>query len=114
LQGFLSDEDATAELKEMYQIAETWGRVRMLSRAEAESTLEPKWLEAYNRFFTKFDDDMTRMQEYAEKVAIQIEPPRVQKKTKGQMKRDAWAKVQARMAARAAAAQPRSKKAQEA
>lgn len=72
-----------------------------MDREEAEKTLEGEWLEAYNRFFEKYDDDMTRMTEIAEGVQKLIEPPKVSKKTKGQRKRDLYAKVLARQAARA-------------
>ena len=95
--------DQTPEMKEVYAISEKWAKVRHLSREEAESTLEPEWLEAYNRFYQKYDDDMVKMTELAERVAKIIEPPKVQKKTEGQKKRDAWAKKQAREEARAAA-----------
>jgi hypothetical protein len=64
--------------------------------------LEPEWKEAYNRFFEKYDSDMQKMTDIATKLEKMIEPPKVEKKTKGQRKRDAWAKVQAREAARAA------------
>ena len=74
-----------------------------MDREEAQNTLEGEWLEAYNRFYEKYDDDMVRMTEIAEKVQKMIEPPKVEKKTKGQKRRDAYAKVVAREAARAAA-----------
>lgn len=74
-----------------------------MDREEAEKSLEGEWLEAYNRFFEKYDDDMTRMTEIAEKVQKMIEPPTAPKKTKGQRKRDLYAKHLARAAARAAA-----------
>ena len=93
----------TADQKEIKSISDKWAEVRHLSKEEAESQLEGDWLEAYNRFHTKYDDDMERMTEIVQMVQKAIEPPKVAKKTKGQRKRDAWAKVQAREAARAAA-----------
>lgn len=72
-----------------------------MSKEEA-AKLEPEWKEAYDRYFDKYESDMERMTEIAEKLQRMIEPPRVEKKTKGQRKRDAWAKVQEREAARAA------------
>lgn len=104
LRAYLPEEEWSESQREVMKIAETWHHARFLSREEAVATLEPKWLEAYNRYFTKYDDDMTRMAEIAQKVAIMIEPPRVQKKTKGQARRDKWAKLQARTASRAAVA----------
>jgi hypothetical protein len=86
------------------EIQEKWSEIRLMDREEAQKTLEGEWLEAYNRFYEKYDDDMTRMTEIAEKVQKMIEPPKVQKKTKGQKRRDAYAKVVAREQARAAAA----------
>jgi hypothetical protein len=96
--------DKTPEGKEIDNISDKWAEVRFLSREEAESTLEPEWLEAYNRFYTKYDEDMVQMAQLAEKMAKVLEPPKVQKKTEGQKKRDAWAIKQAREASRAAAA----------
>jgi hypothetical protein len=84
-------------------IQEKWAEIRLMDREEAEKTLEGEWLEAYNRFFEKYDDDMTRMTEIAEKVQKMIEPPRAPKKSKGQRKRDLYAKVLQRAADRAAA-----------
>lgn len=75
----------------------------MLTREEAESTLEPEWLEAYNRFYTEYDEGMVQMTDLAEKVAKLLAPPKVEKKGEKQKKRDAFAKKQAREAARAAA-----------
>lgn len=72
-----------------------------MSKEESE-TLEPEWKEAYDRFYEKYEEDMTKMMDITERLQKMIEPPRVQKKTEGQRKRDAWAKVQAREAARAA------------
>jgi hypothetical protein len=87
---------------EIKAIQDKWIEIRLLSREEAEKTLEGEWLEAYNRFFEKYDDDMTRMNEIAEKVQKMIEPPRVQKKTKGQKRRDLFAVKMEREALRAA------------
>lgn len=87
---------------EIKKITDKWTEVRHLSKEEAESQLEGEWLEAYNRFYTKYDDDMTRMTEIATMLQKQIEPPKVQKKSEGQKRRDKWALIQAREAARAA------------
>lgn len=103
LRPAVPEEDQTPENKEISAISEKWAKVRFLSREEAEETLEPEWLEAYNRFYKKYDDDMVQMAELAERVAKIIEPPKVEKKTEGQKRRDAWAKKQAR-AGKAAAA----------
>lgn len=84
---------------EIKKIQEKWNEIRHLDREEAQKTLEGEWLEAYNNFYEKYDDDMTRMTEIAEKVQKMIEPPKVEKKTKGQKRRDAYARKLAREAA---------------
>jgi len=109
LRRAISESDKTSENKEIDAISDKWAEVRLLSREEAESTLEPEWLEAYNRFYQKYDDDIVQMTELAEKVAKALAPPKVQKKTEGQKKRDAFAKKQAREEARAAATAAASK-----
>lgn len=83
------------------KITNKWNEIRQMSKEEAEKLDEPEWKEAYNRYYEKYDSDMEKMQEIAGKLKKMIEPAKVQKKTKGQRKRDAWAKVQAREAARA-------------
>ena len=97
----MSDDLKTSETKEIESIQEKWNEVRLMSKEEA-ANLEPEWKEAYDRFYEKYDSDLEKMMEITDKLQKMIEPPRVQKKTKGQRKRDAWAKVQAREAARAA------------
>lgn len=97
----LSDDLKTSDTKEIEAIQEKWNAVRHMSPEEAAS-LEPEWKEAYDRFYEKYNADMGKMEEITDKLQRMIEPPRVEKKTKGQRKRDAYAKVQAREAARAA------------
>jgi len=91
----------SADQMEIKTVAEKWSKVRLMDREEANK-LEPEWKEAYDRFYEKYDADMVKMQEIAAKVQKMIEPPKVEKKTKGQRKRDMWAKKQALAAARAA------------
>ena len=100
----LSDDLKTSDTKQIEDIQEKWNAVRHMSADEAAS-LEPEWKEAHDRFYEKYASDMDKMTEIAGKLQKMIEPPRVEKKTKGQRKRDAWAKVQAREAARAAKAE---------
>ena len=92
----------TDNQKQILAIQEKWTKVRFFTPEEA-ADLEPEWKEAYDRFNEKYDEDMSRMTEITEKLEKMIEPPRVEKKTEGQRRRDKWAKVQARAAARAAA-----------
>mmetsp|Transcript_34530 Transcript_34530/g.99417 ORF Transcript_34530/g.99417 Transcript_34530/m.99417 type:complete len:168 (+) Transcript_34530:123-626(+) len=96
----LPEDMMSEDQKEIKKIQEKWNSIRMMDRDAAQKELDGEWLEAYNRFYEKYDDDMERMTEYMQKLEKYIEPPKVQKKTKGQRKRDAYAKVLAREAAR--------------
>jgi hypothetical protein len=86
----------SASAKEIRQIQEKWSEIRLYDRATAEAKLEGEWLEAYNNFFQQYDDDMKKMEEIVEKLKGYIDPPRIQKKTKGQKRRDAYARKTAR------------------
>lgn len=101
LAGMLPEEEMTPDQLEIKKISEKWADVRHLSREDAEAQLDAEWLEAYNRFYDKYGQDMQKMDDILTIVKKQIEPERVQKKSKGQKKRDKWAKVQARETARA-------------
>ena len=103
LNAKVAEGDRTADQVEITKLQEKWSEIRHMDRDEAQKSLDGEWLEAYNRFYEKYDDDMTRMTEIAEKVQKMIEPPKVEKKTKGQKRRDAYAKKLAREAAREAA-----------
>jgi hypothetical protein len=103
LRPAIPEEDQTAENKEINDISDKWHEVRLLSREEAESTLDEEWLEAYNRFYKKYDEDVEHMTELAGKVAKILAPPLVKKKGLKQKKRDAFARKQARSGATAAA-----------
>lgn len=100
----LPEEEMSADQLEIKKISDKWSEIRQLSKEEAESQLEGEWLEAYNRFFNKYHEDMEKMQQIATIVQKQIEPKKVERKGKKQRKRDKWAIVQEREAARAAAA----------
>ena len=99
LNAQLPEDQMSSDQLEIKKIQEKWTEIRHLDREEAQKTLEGEWLEAYNNFYEKYDDDMTRMTEIAEKVQKMIEPPKVEKKTKGQKRRDAYARKLAREAA---------------
>mmetsp|Transcript_18606 Transcript_18606/g.38330 ORF Transcript_18606/g.38330 Transcript_18606/m.38330 type:complete len:119 (-) Transcript_18606:95-451(-) len=77
---------------EIKDIKEKWTEVRRLTREEAKEQLDGEWLEAHTRFFDQYDSDMERMEEIVTKLEKQIEQPRIQKKTKGQKRRDAFAR----------------------
>jgi hypothetical protein len=100
LSARIPEDDRTADQVEIYKIGEKWSEVRMLSREEADK-LEPEWLEAYNRYFAKYDEDMAiKMAVVATKIQKMIEPPKRQPKTDGQRRRDKYAKLLARQEAR--------------
>merc|ERR1711937_81737 len=88
----IPEDQMSDDQKEIKKIQAKWSEVRHLSREEAKEQLDGEWLEAYDRFYEQYDSDMERMEEIVEKLADQIEPPRVQKKTKGQKRRDALAR----------------------
>jgi hypothetical protein len=73
-----------------------------MSRDEAKEQLEGEWLESHTRFFDLYDSDMERMEEIVAKLAKSIEQPQLGKKTKGQRKRDAFARKQELAAIKAA------------
>lgn len=91
----------TADQKEIRNIQTKWNEIRLMDRETAQKELSGEWLEAYNRFFEKYNEDMERMSDYAKRLEKMIEPPKVAKKTKGQKRRDAYARVLEREAARA-------------
>lgn len=93
----------SADQLEIKKITDKWTEARHLSKEEAAAELDGEWLEAYNRFYNKYDEDMTKMTEIATMLQKAIEPPKVEKKSMGQKRRDKWALIQAREAARAAA-----------
>jgi hypothetical protein len=98
----LPEDQMSPNQLEIKAVQDKWSEIRHLSREEAQSTLEGEWLEAYNRFFEKYDDDMVRMTEIATKLEFMIQPKKLEKKTKGQRKRDLYAVKMEREALRAA------------
>ena len=96
LNEFLSPEDRADKIAR-------WGEVRAMSKDEAAANLSGEELEAYNRYYEEVRDGVLKMQEFAQFMMKDVEPPRIQPKSKNQRKRDKWAKVQAREAAKAAA-----------
>merc|ERR1712238_518520 len=73
------------------KIQDKWNEIRFLDREEAQKSLDGEWLEAFNKFHGQYDSDMERMEEIVNKLEKQINPPKVEKKTKGQRRRDAYA-----------------------
>ena len=77
-----------------------------MTKEEASANLSGEELETYNNYYTEVRDGVLQMQELAQLMMKDVlKADGIQPKTKGQRKRDKWAKVQAREAARVA--QPR-------
>ena len=91
LNAEISESEMSPQQLEIKDIQKKWNEIRHMDRDVAQKELEGEWLEAYNNFYEKYDEDMKDMQEIITKLEKQIEPPRVQKKTKGQKRRDAYA-----------------------
>jgi hypothetical protein len=96
LSAALPEDQLSESQKEIKAVQNKWTEIRHLTREEAKEQLEGEWLEAHTRFFDQYDSDMERMEEIINKLEKQIEQPRIQKKTKGQKRRDAFARKMAR------------------
>lgn len=82
-----------------------WGEIRAMTKEEAEANLSGEDLETYNNYYAEVREGVLKMQELAQLMMKDVDKAKGQEpKTKGQRKRDMWAKVQARAAANAAAA----------
>merc|ERR1712157_687003 len=93
------DVELTEEQLEMRRKCERWGAIKVLSEEEARAQLEGEELESYLEYHQHIADDIERMKAIAEMMVKDMEKKKVIKpKTKGQRKRDKWAKVQERMA----------------
>ena len=91
----------TPDQLEIKRIAAKWNEVRLMD-AEQAASLEPEWKEAHTRYFEKYHKDMDYAQEVVTRLKDFYEPPKIQKKSKSQKKRDKWLKIQERTAIRAA------------
>jgi hypothetical protein len=95
-------EGASAAILERQAKAERWFEIRTLSKEEAEAQLSGEELEAHKRYTAELEESMDKLQDIAKLMLKSLEPPTVKPKGKKQRKRDKWAKVQQREAARAA------------
>mmetsp|Transcript_17341 Transcript_17341/g.42141 ORF Transcript_17341/g.42141 Transcript_17341/m.42141 type:complete len:135 (+) Transcript_17341:932-1336(+) len=91
LNAEIPEGEMSPQQMEIKDVQKKWNEIRHMDRDVAQKELEGEWLEAFNNFYEKYDEDMKDMQEIVTKLEKQIEPPRVQKKTKGQKRRDAYA-----------------------
>ncbi|KAG7364979.1 hypothetical protein IV203_038182 [Nitzschia inconspicua] len=92
LSAAIPDEDLSPEDKQIREIQAKWSEIRLYDRATAEAKLEGEWLEAYNNFYKQYNDDMERMEEIVQNLKGYWDPPRIQKKSKGQKRRDRLAR----------------------
>ncbi|KAL9189262.1 hypothetical protein ACHAXT_011752 [Thalassiosira profunda] len=75
-----------------------------MTKEEAAANLAGEELETYNNYYTEVREGVLKMQELAQLMMADVDKTKgMEPKTKGQRKRDKWAKVQARAAANAAA-----------
>mmetsp|Transcript_17995 Transcript_17995/g.31010 ORF Transcript_17995/g.31010 Transcript_17995/m.31010 type:complete len:132 (-) Transcript_17995:93-488(-) len=99
LNNFLTPEERSDKITR-------WGEIRAMTKEEAAANLSGEELETYNNYYTEVREGVLKMQELAQIMMADVDKGKgVEPKTKGQRKRDKWAKVQARAAANAAAAQ---------
>ena len=104
LYALLPEEEMSPAQKEIASIQARWNVVRHMSKEEVDAmddATDGEWKAAYYRFYERFNKDMEKMTEIATKLQAMIEPPRIQKKSKSQRKRDKWNKIVARTNARA-------------
>jgi hypothetical protein len=99
LKALVPVEDMTADQLKIKDMVDKWRVVRLMDRAHAEAELDEEWMTAYNKYHENYNKHMELMKEIKEKVAVMIEPPKIEKKGKKQRKRDIFAKKQARDAA---------------
>jgi hypothetical protein len=75
-----------------------------MTKDDAAANLSGEELEAYNRYYDEVREGVLQMKELAEMMNKDVSKiDGIEPKTKGQRKRDAWARIQAREAANAAA-----------
>merc|ERR1712174_39954 len=98
-QLFLAKDDDMEITDEKLQ---RWKEIRFLSDEEAEATMAGEELEGYKAHHQRVKDDIEKAIELAKMMCDAIESTGVKPKTKGQKRRDKWASVQEREAAKAA------------
>lgn len=101
LMAGLSDDELSAAQAETRSAGNRWAEIRLLSNEEAAEQLSGDELEAFNNYHQRSSDDMDSATELATLIMKGVEIPQVKPKTKGQRKRDKFAKSQALAAAKA-------------
>lgn len=102
--ALLPEEEMSPAQKEISTIQARWNVVRHMTKEEVDAmddTTDGEWKAAHARYFERYHNDMEKMTEIVTKLKAMIDPPRIQKKSKSQRKRDKWNKIVARTNARA-------------
>ena len=94
--------EMTAAMEENAKKAQRWREIRLLSDEEAQAQLSGEELESFTSYHAAVKEDIAKMKQIAEMMQKDLNPPKVDPKSKKQRKRDKWAKRQAIEAARAA------------
>ena len=102
LQLRVSEEEMSAEQVETYKMVDRWAEIRHYSDEKAEAELEGEELEAYTRYHAGVKEDIEKMKIIAGMMAKSVEIDQIAPKSKTQRKKDKWAIIQKREAARAA------------
>lgn len=107
-----SEEELASVKQEMSQKASQWRAIKTMDADVAERELDEEHLAAYKRYHAQNQQDIERIQELVKLMmdSMKKDEKQIKPKTKGQRKRDKWAKTQAYMAAEQAAALPKRKK----
>ena len=76
-----------------------------MTKEQASTSLSPEDMETYNNYYAEVRDGVLKMQELVGLIMQSVDKTKgIAPKTKGQRKRDKFARVQARAAGNAAAA----------
>lgn len=104
LQALISADEASAENVKEISFVARWNEIKVIKPddTEALSALSEEEKEAYDAYNQHIKDDIEKISSLAELfINDMAKKKEIQPKTKGQRKRDKWAKVQALEAIRA-------------
>eukprot|EP00934_Nitzschia_sp_Nitz4_P005757 Nitzschia sp. Nitz4//scaffold1_size375055//255450//256143//NITZ4_000299-RA/size375055-augustus-gene-0.721-mRNA-1//-1//CDS//3329541114//5747//frame0 len=86
LYGAVPEELMTEEDKYISGLREVWNEIRHYDREEADKKLSGEWLEAYNRFYAKMEEDDIRLKEIEDELVKEeeeaVKPPKKKSKAK--------------------------------
>mmetsp|Transcript_13570 Transcript_13570/g.19794 ORF Transcript_13570/g.19794 Transcript_13570/m.19794 type:complete len:135 (+) Transcript_13570:36-440(+) len=88
----IPDEERSPDLMELKGKMDRWAEIRSMSPEEAEANLSGDELESYKNNNQLCVDDIEKAKEIAKMMLKSVEPPRIAPKTKGQRKRDKYAR----------------------